>query len=471
MLKTLIEKELRETIGSTKFALTFGACAVLLLLTFYVGGRNYQVSQTQYEMAVKANYRQMADLTDWRQVNNHRVFLPPQPLGTLVSGVSNDVGRATAVTGRGEITATDSRYGSDPLFAMFRFLDLEFMFTIVISLFAILFGYDAISGEKERGTLRLVLSNAVPRDRYILGKLIGAFLALAVPLLIPVLLGCVLLQVMGIPINAEGWLRLALIFGAGFLYLGAFLTLSVMVSALTRRSTHAFLFLLMAWILGVLILPRVAVLLAGRAVDVPTVDALMAEKSVHARQLWEEDMDRMTTFELPPDVTEPQEMMGAFQSFMNDMADAREEKMNTFAERLNEQRRNRQKVQERLAFGLSRLSPAAAFTLAASHLAGTSIRIKDHFEAEALAYQEAYGQFMLEKTGANMGGGLRVMMHSNRDEEVQPIDPYEMPAFAYSAPVLREVLPSAFIDLGLLALFNALFFIGAFVAFLRYDVR
>ena len=38
--------------------------------------------------------------------------------------------------------------------AGFRFLDLDFIFQIVLSLFAILFAYDTISGEKERGTLR-----------------------------------------------------------------------------------------------------------------------------------------------------------------------------------------------------------------------------------------------------------------------------------------------------------------------------
>ncbi|MEE8583230.1 MAG: ABC transporter permease subunit [Acidobacteriota bacterium] len=64
---------------------------------------------------------------------------------------------------------------------------------IVLSLFAILFAYNAVSGEKEQGTLRLSFSNAVPRDSYILGKAAGSFLALAIPLLILILLGCLLL--------------------------------------------------------------------------------------------------------------------------------------------------------------------------------------------------------------------------------------------------------------------------------------
>ncbi|MCH6559806.1 ABC transporter permease subunit, partial [candidate division KSB1 bacterium] len=181
MFKLLIEKELKEIIGSAKFAITFGVCAVLILLTFYVGAKNYQISSQRYEAAKAENLRQLEGLTDWLMVNSHRIFLPPKPLEALVTGVSNDIGRTIEMAGRGELTANDSRFGDDPIFAVFRFLDLDFVFQIVLSLFAILFAYDAINGEKERGTLRLSFANAIPRDKYILGKVVGSFLALAVP--------------------------------------------------------------------------------------------------------------------------------------------------------------------------------------------------------------------------------------------------------------------------------------------------
>ncbi|RPH35554.1 hypothetical protein EHM92_05985, partial [bacterium] len=171
MLRYIIEKELRDIIGSTKFAATFGVCAVLIILSFYVGARSYQNDMAQYEAAKTENLRQLEGLTDWLSVRQFRIFLPPQPLASLVGGISNDIGRTTEVRGRGELSATDSRYSEDPLFATFRFLDLDFTFQIVLSLLAILFAYDSVNGEKERGTLRLALSNAVPRHLYITAKL------------------------------------------------------------------------------------------------------------------------------------------------------------------------------------------------------------------------------------------------------------------------------------------------------------
>ena len=68
MLKTIIAKEIRDIIGSTKFAVTFGVCAILILLSFYAGANNYRVSRARYEAAKAENLRQFAGLTDWFSV-------------------------------------------------------------------------------------------------------------------------------------------------------------------------------------------------------------------------------------------------------------------------------------------------------------------------------------------------------------------------------------------------------------------
>lgn len=470
MFKLIVAKELREIVASTKFAITFLVCSLLIILAFYVGARNYQVARIQYETAQAENLRQMEGLTDWQRVQQ-RIFLPPQPLTTLVTGISNDIGRNIEVQGRGELTPQDSRFNDDPIFAVFRFLDLDFVFQIVLSLFAILFVYNAVNGEKEQGTLRLTFANAVPRDSYILGKVAGAFLALAVPLLIPILIGCLLLPLMGIPMSSDEWLRLGFIIGAGLLFLGAFLTLSLFVSTITQRSSSSFLILLVAWIFAVLIVPRTSVLLAGRATDVTSVDEMAYQKGKFAAQLWEEDKDKMSQFK-PTEQGDPREMVQEFSAYMQEVADEREGKRQEFADRLDERRRNQQVVQQRLAFGLARVSPAAAFSLAATNLAGTSLELKDHYQAEAESYREAYARFIKDKTGS-VGGGmtLRIVTSGDNQKDPEPIDPREIPPFVYRQPPISAVLRSAVLDLGILGLFNLIFFVGAFVAFLRYDVR
>ncbi len=471
MLRHLLYKEFRDTLGTTKFAVTFGVAAVLIVLAFFAGARNYQAGMARYEAARAETLRKLDGVTDWLSVRDHRIFLPPQPLAALVSGVSNDIGRTADIQGRGEVSVSDSRYSEDAALASFRILDLDFVFQIVLSLLGILFAYDAINGEKERGTLGLTFANPLPRTVYITAKVLGSFLALAVPLLVPLLIGCALLPALGVALSGDEWLRLGLIMLAGLLYCGVFVTLSVAVSALTRRSSSSFLTLLVLWIFAVLIIPRASVLLAGRAVAVPSVDEIAAQEAQLNRQLWVED--RAKTAEFKPSATgEPNSMMREFQQFMGKLADERDKKMRDLSARLNEERRNRQGLQESLALGLARISPAAVLSLGSSTLAGTSLALKDHFLAAAEAYQQEFGKFMLAKTGMNPGGGMIVMrMRSDNGEKPKPIDPSELPEFRYRPLTLAEVLPPAMTDLLVLVGSIGILFAAAFRAFLRYDLR
>lgn len=472
MLRVLIDKEMRELIGSTKFALTFAVCAILIVLSFYIGAANYKVSVDHYRAAKAENLQQLEGVTDWLMVRQHRIFLPPQPLAALVTGVSNDIGRTTEVEARGELAAHDSRFNEEPIFALFRFLDLSFIFTVVLSLFAILLGYDAISGEKERGTLKLALANAVPRSTYIMGKLIGSFAALSVSLLIAIGLGCLLLPVMGVPMASADWARLGLIILTGLLYFGVFLTISMFVSATTHRTSNSFLLLLVVWVVSVMIIPRASVLLAGRAVDVPSVDEVGARKASYASQLWKDFRHGMSSFD-PPETEDIELVMNAFNKFMDSLTAIRDEKMNLYTAQLNEERHNRQQMQQAVAFNLARLSPAAALTLATGELAGTSLRLKNRYYDQAMAYQKIYAAFLKEKTGMNVGGRMMVFKVSinGEEEEEEPIDPTELPAFVYEPPSVSNSVQAAIGDMGLLGLFNILFFAASFVAFRRYDAR
>ena len=466
MFRQIVARELREIIASTKFAVTFLVCSLLIILAFYIGVRNYQVGMAQYEMAVAENLEQMRAHTDWRSIQN-RIFLPPHPLTALVTGISNDIGRNISVAERGELAPQDSRFNDDPVFAVFRFLDLDFIFQVVLSLFAILFVYNAISGEKEQGTLRLTFTNAVPRATYILGKLTGSFLALGVPLLIPILIGCLLLPLMGVPMTGDDWTRLGLVIVAGLLFLGAFSTLSMFVSSLTHRSSSSFLILLVAWIFAVLIIPRASVLLAGNMVDVISVDEMANQKVQQDYQNWKEEREKLDGYEVASESNNSQDALKGFNTFLMDLMNEQEERRRELADRLEEQRDNEEAVQQRLAFGLARISPASAFSLAATSLSGSSLALKQHYLEEAKRYRDVYARFQKEKSG----GDLFVIRIAPNEPKPEPIDPRELPSFQYLQSPLKEVIRASVLDLGILAVFNVLFFAGAFVAFLRYDVR
>ena len=483
MFRLIVAKELKEILSSTKFAATFGVCSLLILLAFFLGARGYHMGRAQHDAAVSESRRQMEGETDWLDISP-TVFLPPQPLAYLAPGISNDIGRTTNVQGRGGFRSEGSRFGDEPFLALFRFVDLEFIFQVVLSLLAILFAFDAICGERERGTLRLIFSQAVPRATYILGKITGSLLALTVPLLIPLFAGALIFHFMGVPMSGDDWIKLSLIILAGMLFIGSILGLSVLVSALTRNSSTAFVMLLCLWVVGVLIVPRASVLLAARSVEVPSTDELLSQRSLLWAQLWRDDQKEINRFmreqmSLPEDSLDPEEQQAAMQNGVaafnqrfDDLAEERTRKIGVLDARLNEERANRQRWQQRLALGLSRISPASTFSLASAQLAGTSLNLPDDYHNAVRAYQEGFAAFQQAKTGRS-SGGIRMVVKMGNEEEKEPsaIDLSELPAFRWQPPPLQEALRAGIFDLSLLAFFNLVFFAGAFVAFLRYDVR
>lgn len=478
MLKVLISKEIRDLIGSAKFTITFGACAFLIIMAFYVGSVRHNLNLSQYNASQSENMRAMEGLTDWIDLDGNRILLPPQPLAALVSGVSNDIGRTAHVYGRGDIPIEDSRYNEDPIFAIFRFIDLEFVFAVILSLFAILLGYDAISGEKERGTLKLSFANSIPRTTYLLGKLIGFFATLTVSILIAIAIGVLILFLQKISLSGEEWLRFILIIGSGILYFGVFLSLSMLVSAITHRSANSFLILLVIWVMFVHIIPRASVLLAARSVDVPTVDEIAYQKSSLSSQLREEFFEGMQSFEVPASPDPESDPLQGFNEHIDSLSQIRDSKLQALSSRLNEERHNLQKVQEKLSFSLAKISPLSSFSLAATSLAGTSIQLKNQFYDEAMNYQQSFGNFIKEKTGMNTGGMIKIRAEANwsengeqKDEKPEQIDTRELPAFNFDNRDLSGSVSASIVDIGILVIFNLIFFAGAFVAFIRYDVR
>jgi ABC-type transport system involved in multi-copper enzyme maturation permease subunit len=475
MLKILLEKELRDIVYSTKFAITFGAAAVLLLLSFYVGIRNYQESIKEFESAKTTNATNIASLTDWRSVQ-HRVFRKPQPLQVLVNGVTNDVGRTTDMRASGELNLINSRFSADPLFAVFRFLDLNFVVVIVFSLFAILFGYDAINGEKEAGTLKLVFANKVSRASFILSKLLGSLLALGVPLLIPLLVGCLMLLGFGIPLSGAEWIRLFLLSIAGLLCFGVFLTLSIMISSLVTRSSVSFLLSLVVWIFSVLIIPKGSVVIAAQIIDVPNLDAVESQKRKFTADQMQKRMQSTQNYFSSRSMSADTGFATAFGAFQDSLGKAYEKERFDFYGRLNEDWRNKKDWQGKWAFGISRISPTAVFQIAAMNLAGTDVEMKYRYQEELNRYQDTYAKFMTSKVGST-ADFMRVVIRRysgnqpSEEEKPKPLNPVEIPDFTDQQRDLGNTVAASLLDLGLLVVLNALFFGGAFFAFLKFDLR
>jgi hypothetical protein len=66
---------------------------------------------------------------------------------------------------------------------------------------------------------------------------------------------------------------------------------------------------------------------------------------------------------------------------------------------------------------------------------------------------------------------FRMKTDTDDAKEKKKINTAEIPVFTYVQPPVEAAFGAIATDFGILALFNLVFFAGAFVAFLRFDAR
>lgn len=487
MTWTIVEKEIRAVLTSPKFVATFTVCAVLILLSIGLGVREYRAFEEQQAAARGLVRQELDEAEQWAEVRP-RAFRPADPLQIFVTGVHYDVGRVSVISEGEDVELRRGVYEDDPALAVFRTADFGHVVTLVLSLFAILFTYDSVSGERENGTLRLALSNPVGRARFIVAKLVGTWLGLAVPLALPVLLGVLWVVLAGVPLDGHDWSRLVLLVVAAGLYFTVFVALGVAVSALSSRSSTSFLALLAVWIVVVLVVPRAALTAAAHLRPVPTVAETTGAKAAFENAQWGDHQSRVAELwrqrsgqmeGLAEDEAEAFENEHLWQWMEEDDALRREveARIADNGARLDEVVRNREAAQARLALSLGRPSPATVFRLVAMTLAGTDHALKDRSEEAMRRYRQDFSRFVESRAGASAGQRrivVRGRSSGNLDiaagDDQAPVDLGGMPVFEMPtrsvATLTRAILP----DLGLLAALVLLPLAVAVAGFLRQDI-
>jgi ABC-type transport system involved in multi-copper enzyme maturation permease subunit len=415
MTWTIARKEILSNLLSYKFFIVLLLIVLLIATSLFIMHRDYR--------------QRMADYQVIRPKPGERIALvAPNPLSIFAKGLDDAITRSFEISPVG-IDVRAGQSSGNIIYSFFPAPDFLYVVRVVLSLVALLFGFDQVSRECEQGTLKLLLGSSISRARVLAGKWIGNFLSLAVPFLLVTLLGtAVLFLDPEVRPSTGQFARLALILALSLLYLGFFLSLGMLVSALTRRAATSVIVLLFIWALFVFIIPNLGTLLASQFVRVPSVRALSEKR----QQTW----TREVLLSLKDQ---------SWQTHLRTISDEND--------KLAQDYRLKFERLVRLSRNINRVSPSASFLDAASEIAGTGIGEESRFKGEIVRYKDS----IIDQIIANEGSGKRDAQY---------------PAFTYRPRPLAEVFSAgALFDTVWLVFFNVLSFALAYVAFVRYDVR
>ncbi|MFB0518238.1 MAG: ABC transporter permease subunit, partial [Acidobacteriota bacterium] len=366
---------------------------------------------------------------------------------------------------------------SQTMLALFGNLDSLFIVKIVLSLLAFLMTFDVVAGEKEKGTLKIALSNPVPRHQVILGKFIGGYLTILAALLISVLIGMVIVSFLSFPLfSGEVLSRFLLILLVSFLYLALMFTLGLFVSSRCHSSLSAFTILLLLWVVFILAFPSLSGIVARIVYPVKSEQVLnqekaevriniMREKGKELGEAWQRA--GLLTREIRVGGKEWQE----YEKMREPIASKYEKREVELIRKLEADYQRGLTTQNRIAVNISRLSPASTLTYIMSDLCHTGLQEKENFYQQAKLYYQQLDDIYYSKIVRDMittAEGRSIMTsHSDKGRAKRE----DLPFFTYKSRGLGGVLNRSVIDIGVLVLYTLIFFLGSYFSFLRYDVR
>ena len=245
-MMTLIRRELLDNLMTFRFAAAVFITLLLVVANTIVLLKDYEQRLTAYNKAVKESHQELREKKTYSGYAGALVVQrPPNPLSIFNLGLDKQVGNKIEVYHAFVPTIWDAeKHGADnPFLNLFTSIDIVLVFQGVLSLLALIFAYDALAGEHERGTLRLVLTHPIQRGYILCAKYISAMLCLLVPLLISLFLSIILLTTSAtISLSTDDFLRIGGIVLTSLLYVSLFYLIGLCISAMTRRTSTCLLY-------------------------------------------------------------------------------------------------------------------------------------------------------------------------------------------------------------------------------------
>lgn len=457
MLGRIIRKQFLEYLISLRFLVALILCLTVGVGATIVRTHAYGISLGDYRVNRVDHGREARTYSHPFPLTYSGVSLDKKPtaLGIFYRGLEPSRPMSVRVTANRDPRTEDQFEQANLVADLFQTVDLMTFVALVMGLRALVFSYDLISGEKEAGTLRLTLSFSVPRDKLVIGKWLGGYLALAVPLVFTAICSLAVVVISpSVSLSRGEFVAFAVLVLAAMLYTGCFYSLGLMVSSMTTRAFTSITALIAVWVALTVGLPNVSPYLAHSLLPAPSIQEVEREKWAIGKA--EDDNRRSRAREYRRTTTDPQKVRGAVsaefwrESFAN-IARRQEEVQVSYERALD--------TQVSAAMWFSRLSPTASVIYASSEISGTGICDLRSFRKALQAYRMRFLNYCEDKwiVRINTDGG--------------PISTSDYPRFSYIKAELGDRVGTALLDLGLLVVWNVIFFVTGYVGFLKYDVR
>jgi ABC-2 type transport system permease protein len=282
--RLVLVKEIREMRRDARLAAAVWLCFLLVAVASVGGFRHYQMMAQQKVEAAQTERTRWLNLPDFGLHGAAHfglyVFKPETLLTAFDPGVEQFLGVSVWLEAHKQNKFVYRPLQDAAPVQRFFYVTPAAAIQLFGPLLIVLLGCSAFAGERDQGTLRQLASIGVDGRSLLLGKataIAGALLLVLLPA-VAVAIAAGLGSGAGIP-----WLRLALLAFVYCLYLGAFLGLTLAITARAESARSALALLLAIWVVNGFLVPRAAAEVADWAAPLPSATAWQAEMETEIR--------------------------------------------------------------------------------------------------------------------------------------------------------------------------------------------
>jgi ABC-type transport system involved in multi-copper enzyme maturation permease subunit len=455
MFLITLRRELQDTFSSLTLISALVVLTILVPLSAYIQARYYQ------RMVENFAIRQSIHQTE----NSGQAIVLIRPLPPLLPFFNGAYDRLPDEVRMRSDSATTNQPSGDltPLDWLFPKIDLSFIIGVLMTLLTILLAHDTVAGDRERGSLKLILAVPIQRRTVLAAKLTGVILPMTIILIYVVLLYTTVVTVFSggtVDLSVANLSVLALLTLVALLVLIVTAALGAAISALVRRSLVALSVSTSIWIIAILILPSFVPYIASSFKEVSTFEAAQRDIALKEKELIQEELSeqRKTAADLKSQQIGVESAWQRYLELRRRWMEIRNEEIG----RLVRERKKLIRDQQDFASRISLFSPYMAFKEVLGSLCDTGLASYDEF----LVTVERYRQQEFLPESFDLLSRQKPWLNPANPDDRRQLRPLQVPSSALSGRLAAAVWPLSI----LIAEMIILIMVGI-LGFERYDVR
>ena len=462
-MKNIITHELQQFLYGMRFPIAL----VIVLVMFAASSLTYigefkEVNKKYHELtaAQETQLRERANNATNVATQQRSYQLPPRSSGFISDCGELNMPNTLVYTAYYYIEFDAEASKSNPFIMPTSRINWGFLMLVLFSFLAIIFSFDAISGEREQRTLALCLSNPVKRSHILVSKFIAINALLLTFAIVGMLLALVILMMSPtVGITTETFREMGLFLLFVLFFTGSMTAIGMFASVMSHNSNISLLLSVSLWLMFIIAVPNFALSIGTSLYPVEKINVMWTKiRDKRAEIEASFPAGKWSSSGINPFLPQHEIRANMMMAFAKNQTDFQ-------SERRNEQFRQLEKTRR-----WTWISPLAVFEYGTEALLdGGYLRLRKNF-ADLQNFKIQYLQWFKEIDAKDAESPHWYNPSEGYSTTKKPVAYEEIPQFTERSTTIGERLAETLKYLAIMLAYMGVMFFVTVLRFERYDV-